>query len=60
MKLWIYENDICELQSEELNEGWSSHLYTLPLQLWKGFFFATAKVAYVTAMIILHLFFNPF
>ena len=24
MKLWIYENHICELRSEELNEGWSS------------------------------------
>ena len=27
MKLWMYENDIYELQSEELNEGWSSQLY---------------------------------
>ena len=28
MKLWINENHICELRSEELNEGWSSQLYT--------------------------------
>ena len=26
--VWIYENHMCELQSEELNEGWSSQLYT--------------------------------
>ena len=35
MKLWIYENHICELRSEELNEGWSSQLYTQRLQLRK-------------------------
>ena len=35
MKLWIYENHICELRSEELNEGWSSQLYTQLLQLRK-------------------------
>ena len=28
VKLWKYENHICELQSEELNEEWSSQLYT--------------------------------
>ena len=28
MKFWIYENHICELRSEELNEGWSLQLYT--------------------------------
>ena len=28
MKLWIYENHICELHSEELFEGRSSQLYT--------------------------------
>ena len=33
MKFWIYENHICELRSEELNEGWSSQLYTQLLQL---------------------------
>ena len=33
MMLWIYENHICELRSEELNEGWSSQLYTQLLQL---------------------------
>ena len=34
MKLWIYmyENHICELRSEELNEGWSSQLYMQLLQ----------------------------
>ena len=35
IKLWIYENHICELQSEKLNEGWSSQLHTQLLQLWK-------------------------
>ena len=61
-----FENHIYELRSEELNEGWSSQLYTQLLQLRKertkkkgpefssGFLFATAKVAYKTAMIILH------
>ena len=67
---WSFEyikNHICELLSEELNEGWSSPLYTRLLQLQKeslkkiqacmGFrlFFATGKVAYITVMIILHL-----
>ena len=33
MMFWIYENHICELRSEELNEGWSSQLYTQLLQL---------------------------
>ena len=33
MKFWICENHICELQSEELNKGWSSQLYTQLLQL---------------------------
>ena len=28
MKLWIYENHICELHSEELFEGRSLQLYT--------------------------------
>ena len=28
LKLWIYENPICELRSEELFEGRSSQLYT--------------------------------
>ena len=28
MKFYIYENHICELQSEELFEGTSSQLYT--------------------------------
>ena len=57
MKFWIYENHICELQSEELNEGWSSKLYTQAYkpEFFSGFLFATAKVAYITAMIILHL-----
>ena len=32
MKLWIYENHICELRSEKLNEGWPSQLYTQLLQ----------------------------
>ena len=31
--LWLYENHICELWSEELNEGWSSQLYAQLLQL---------------------------
>ena len=70
MKLRINENHISELQSEELNEGWSLVLYMQLLQLqkeslkkilactgysWYGILFATAKVAYITAMIILHL-----
>ena len=69
VKFWIYENHICELQSEEWNEGWLSQLYMQLLQLQKeslkkfrlvqdsGFFIATAKVAYtcVTVMFILHL-----
>ena len=33
--LWIYENHICELRSEELNEGWSSQFFTQLLQLRK-------------------------
>ena len=33
---------------EELNEGWSSQLYT---QLFSGFHFATAKVAYRTFLL---------
>ena len=34
MKLWIYENYICELQSEELFKGRSLQLYTqlMPLR----------------------------
>ena len=34
VKFWIYENHMCELRSEELNEGLSLQLYTqlLPLQ----------------------------
>ena len=28
LPFWIYENHICELRSEELNEGWWSQLYT--------------------------------
>ena len=57
MKFWIYENHICELQSEELNEGRSSQLYTQTYkpEFFQAFFLATAKVAYITAMIILHL-----
>ena len=35
LKLWIYENHICELQSEELFEGRSSQLYTQLMQLRK-------------------------
>ena len=35
IKSWIYENHICELRSEELNEGWSWQLYTQLLQLRK-------------------------
>ena len=35
MMLWLYENHICELQSEELNEGWSSQIYAQLLQLRK-------------------------
>ena len=35
MKFWIYENHICELQSEEFNKGWSSQLYMQLLQLQK-------------------------
>ena len=35
MKLWIYENHIWELQSEELFEGRSSQLYTQLMQLRK-------------------------
>ena len=35
LKFWIYENHICELWSEELNEGWSSQLYTQLLKLRK-------------------------
>ena len=31
----VYENHICELRSEELNEEWSSQLYTQLLQLRK-------------------------
>ena len=69
MKFWIYENHICELQSEELNKGWSSQLYTQLLQLRKeslkkqkqglngiifqAFFSQLQK--YKSAMIILHL-----
>ena len=33
LKLWIYENHICELQSEELFEGRSSQLYTQLMHL---------------------------
>ena len=64
LKLWIYENHVCELRSE----GRSSQLilYTQVLQLRKeslkkkpesfsGFLFPTAKVAYITAMIFLHV-----
>ena len=29
MKLWIYWNHVCELQSEELYEGRSSQIYTV-------------------------------
>ena len=58
---------VCELWSEDLNEGWSLQLYTQLFQLQKkawipykpeffsDFLFATAKVVYITAMIILHL-----
>ena len=35
MKLWIYENHICELRSEELFEGRSSQLYMQLMQLRK-------------------------
>ena len=35
VKFWIYENHMCELRSEELNEGLSSQLYTQLLQLQK-------------------------
>ena len=35
MKFWMYENYVCELWSEELNEGWSSQLYTQLLHLRK-------------------------
>ena len=44
MKFWIYENHICELQSEELNEGWSSQLYTQAYkpEFFSGFLFATS------------------
>ena len=35
MKLWTYENHICELRSEELFEGRSSQLYTQLMQLQK-------------------------
>ena len=35
VKFWIYENHMCELRSEELNEGLSSQLYTQLLQLRK-------------------------
>ena len=45
MKFWIYKNHICELRSEELNEGWSLQLYT---QLFVQAFFSQLriKVAY--------------
>ena len=35
VKFWIYENHVCELLSEELNEGWSLQLYMQLLQLQK-------------------------
>ena len=35
MKLWTYENHICELRSEELFKGTSSQLYTQLMQLQK-------------------------
>ena len=35
LKLWIYENHICELQSEESFEGRSSQLHMQPMQLRK-------------------------
>ena len=35
LKFLIYENYVCELRSEELNERWSSQLYTQILQLRK-------------------------
>ena len=35
LKLWIYENPICDLRSEELFEGTSSQLYTQLMQLRK-------------------------
>ena len=35
LKLWIYENHLCELRSKELYEGRSSQLYTQLLQLQK-------------------------
>ena len=34
-KIWKSYNYICELQSEELNEGWSSQLHTQLLQMRK-------------------------
>ena len=62
-----FENHIYELRREELNEGWSSQLYTQLLQLRKEStkkkkkalnffpaFFLRLQVAYKTAMIILH------
>ena len=35
MKLWTYENHICELRSEELFEGRLSQLYMQLMQLQK-------------------------
>ena len=45
LNLWIYENHICELWSEELYEWRSSQLL-----FFSGFLFTAAKVAYITVM----------
>ena len=61
MKLRIYENHICELQSEELNEGWSLVLYMQLLQLqkeaWKKFWLVrdTADMAFFSQLQKLHI-----
>ena len=66
LKLWIYENHVCELRSE----GRSSQLYTQVLQLRKeslkkknlnlfsGFLFPTGTVAYIIEMFFLHVVLN--
>ena len=64
MKLWVCENHICELQSEELycrvlhryrrGQGFESRA-SLFFFFFSDLLFATAKVAYITAMIFIHI-----
>ena len=55
LRLWIYENHICELWSEELFEGRSSQLYTQLMQLRKE---SLKKNSGLYGIRTLHLFFS--